>query len=546
MYIFQDVVLVVETNERQTFVSSLVSVLINKLQSFWKLSNTYNTNDERWSQRQDDINSKNNKSHYSFEKLRFSIIKLLLLVSSKEIAASDITHLGKKENWRQEFVGKGTAKTMLSDFYENEVYYKYYYNRVLHIVFCIICIVDVSDYAKEIMMCCVLQQAELELCSPQLITECLQNSFKFISGWSSRAIGPKWLLFDITTICAGLWTNLLGFVSGFYLVNLLIGPLNRFGPFRFLISSLSELKFVYNILYDRKSQVKFSFTATLIMSFLMWYGCDKVVVKEIILPVQNLSVTSGSLKLAVVSDIHAGASVYREQVSKVVDKILGLDVDAVTIVGDMVDGPVSSLKDRVDPFWQVSRRFPTYFVTGNHEYYYGNVMEWIDLYRQNGINVLQNRLVHFLYKYLSIMLLYIIIVDRCIFSHTVLRGVCLAGVNDISSGKMGIKDHYMNVSVAFSDCPKGATRILLSHNPASVKDISEDDLQTIDLILSGSTHENASNVGDLDYYTYKSIGMLVFATLQSDVCLHMCFLDFYSNKYVHRNYGVYCFVLTDF
>ncbi|KHJ85692.1 IPT/TIG domain protein, partial [Oesophagostomum dentatum] len=46
----------VETNERQLFVSSLVSILMNKLQSFWKLSNTYTTNDERWTQRQDDIN----------------------------------------------------------------------------------------------------------------------------------------------------------------------------------------------------------------------------------------------------------------------------------------------------------------------------------------------------------------------------------------------------------------------------------------------------------------------------------------------------------
>lgn len=59
MYLFRlcDVsVSVVETNERQLFVSSLVSILMNKLQSFWKLSNTYTTNDERWTQRQDDIN----------------------------------------------------------------------------------------------------------------------------------------------------------------------------------------------------------------------------------------------------------------------------------------------------------------------------------------------------------------------------------------------------------------------------------------------------------------------------------------------------------
>ncbi|CAI4225314.1 unnamed protein product [Auanema sp. JU1783] len=45
-----------EVNERYQFVSNLVKVLLDKLQSFWKLSNSYNTNDERWAQRQEDIN----------------------------------------------------------------------------------------------------------------------------------------------------------------------------------------------------------------------------------------------------------------------------------------------------------------------------------------------------------------------------------------------------------------------------------------------------------------------------------------------------------
>ncbi|CAD6189841.1 unnamed protein product [Caenorhabditis auriculariae] len=46
----------VETNERQEFVTSLVTLLLNKLPAFWKLANTYHSQDERWTQRLEDIN----------------------------------------------------------------------------------------------------------------------------------------------------------------------------------------------------------------------------------------------------------------------------------------------------------------------------------------------------------------------------------------------------------------------------------------------------------------------------------------------------------
>lgn len=41
------------------------------------------------------------------------------------------------------------------------------------------------------------------------------------------------------------------------------------------------------------------------------------------------------------------------QVSNVIDRLLTLDVNAVLIVGDMVDGPVKDIEDRVAPFWSV-------------------------------------------------------------------------------------------------------------------------------------------------------------------------------------------------
>uniref|UniRef100_A0A7I4XZ43 Exocyst complex component 2 n=1 Tax=Haemonchus contortus TaxID=6289 RepID=A0A7I4XZ43_HAECO len=366
---------ILETNERQVFVSSLVSVLMHKLQSFWKLSNTYTTNEERWTQRQDDINqmlvntinvsswlilnalvpkalpddvikryeaqfvrwpeisaqtTKTVLTH-SLKTLRSFIsslldaqftsthvqplVELCMTVRLKFISdvidsgVESICALGAKENWKQDFSSSVAAKTTLPDFYENEVFdclsavrdalstsgypneaclfsrerfrstlidifvhlitaIRHCFDRLLNLradlkkpqdldlsrkdeekshlttkkllisicnlefiletalknisrrlldcgvkyaddvyekskakllvyrktlVRCYIMIKssaftslidsanyefipddDVSDYAKEMMMCCVLQQAELELCAPQLTSQCLQ------------------------------------------------------------------------------------------------------------------------------------------------------------------------------------------------------------------------------------------------------------------------------------------------------------------------------------------------------------------------------------
>lgn len=364
-----------ETNERQLFVSSLVSILMNKLQSFWKLSNTYTTNEERWTQRQDDINQmlintinvsswlmlnalvpkalpddviKRYEAQFvrwpeisaqttravlthSLKTLRSFIsslleaqftsthvqplVELCMTVRLKVISdvidsgVESICDLGRKEDWKQDFSSSIAAKTALPDFYENEVFdclsavrdalstsgfpneaclfsresfrttlveifvhlitaIRHCFDRLLNLranqkkpqdldlsrkdddksqlttkkllisicnlefildtalknisrrmfdcgvkyadevyekstaklstyrntlIRCYIMIKssaftsliesanyeyipddDVSDYAKEMMMCCVLQQAELELCAPQLTSQCLQ------------------------------------------------------------------------------------------------------------------------------------------------------------------------------------------------------------------------------------------------------------------------------------------------------------------------------------------------------------------------------------
>ncbi|RCN25350.1 hypothetical protein ANCCAN_28939 [Ancylostoma caninum] len=67
----------------------------------------------------------------------------------------------------------------------------------------------------------------------------------------------------------------------------------------------------------------------------------------------------------------------------------------------------------MSPLWILTHRFPTYFVTGNHEYYYGDARKWFNLYASHRIHVLTN---------------------QCEMFHR----ICLIGVNDISSGYSGL------------------------------------------------------------------------------------------------------------
>lgn len=77
------------------------------------------------------------------------------------------------------------------------------------------------------------------------------------------------------------------------------------------------------------------------------------------------------------------------------------------------------------------------------------------------------------------------------FRSTMLKGVCLAGVNDISSPKSGILNTKMDLPKAIHRCPSNTSQIVMAHNPASIREFIVDhpkELSEIDIVLSGHTH----------------------------------------------------------
>ena len=71
-----------------------------------------------------------------------------------------------------------------------------------------------------------------------------------------------------------------------------------------------------------------------------------------------------------------GPTIDGEYVRALVDRVNALSPDAVVITGDLVDGSVAELRERVAPLADLEAPHGAYFVTGNHEYYSG-AEDWI-------------------------------------------------------------------------------------------------------------------------------------------------------------------------
>ncbi len=168
-------------------------------------------------------------------------------------------------------------------------------------------------------------------------------------------------------------------------------------------------------------------------------------------------------KIALLSDIHIGYFLDREFMEKTVKQVNLLKPDMIAIVGDMVDGKVSMLKDDVAPLQELEAPFGSYFVSGNHEFYSG-IEEWLSEVDRLGIKVLHNELITL---------------------GDAEKGVLeIAGVHDYRAGSM-IASYAPSFEEIIKSHKKENELIMLAHQPSH---IYEADAAGASLQLSGHTH----------------------------------------------------------
>lgn len=185
-------------------------------------------------------------------------------------------------------------------------------------------------------------------------------------------------------------------------------------------------------------------------------------VREVDVPVEGLDPALEGFRIVQLSDLHVGPTVGREAVERIVERVNELGADLVALTGDFVDGHVDRIGDQLKSLGTLRSRHGTYFVSGNHEYYW-DVRAWITAFRGLGLTVLEN--------------------EHRVIDHDGATFV-VSGVRDLDAHHHD-PEFRTDVDAALRGAPPGFC-LLLAHQPRSVFDAER--VGGVDLQLSGHTH----------------------------------------------------------
>ncbi len=158
---------------------------------------------------------------------------------------------------------------------------------------------------------------------------------------------------------------------------------------------------------------------------------------------------------ALVTDTHLGHVKGYTFLSRIVGKLRQLGADVIFFSGDLFDGTMVDAQRIVSPLKQLSPRFGSYFVTGNHEEF-SDPAKYLDALTSSGVHVLHNEKI-------------------------TLDGLQVVGVPYSESGDA---QHYQSI-LESADLDRERASVLLAHVPHGLA-IAEQ--QGISLQLSGHTH----------------------------------------------------------
>lgn len=179
---------------------------------------------------------------------------------------------------------------------------------------------------------------------------------------------------------------------------------------------------------------------------------------ELDLPLRKGSAGLDGLRVAFVTDVHAGSFLGERDLAAILDRVQAQEPDLVLFGGDLINTRAREILLFREGLRRLRPRYGAYAVSGNHDHYYGpDIARWRAFLEDHGVTVLDNRGVRI-----------------CHGGDT----LWLCGVDDMTEGDP-------DLAAALDGRRDGETTLLLSHHPDF---FSEACTAGIDLQLSGHTH----------------------------------------------------------
>ena len=184
-------------------------------------------------------------------------------------------------------------------------------------------------------------------------------------------------------------------------------------------------------------------------------------VKETDIRIDHLPADLEGFRIVQLTDLHINVGIRRKFVQDLVERTNALSADLIALTGDIADGTCAELGYDTAPLAGLSAKFGKFYVTGNHEYWYG-AEEWIREIERMGFTVLMNN-------------------HRLITQGNGL--MLVGGVADYSAPSRS--RHASSPTRAMGDGSAADVKILLAHQPRSIYEAAR---AGFDLQLSGHTH----------------------------------------------------------
>jgi len=163
------------------------------------------------------------------------------------------------------------------------------------------------------------------------------------------------------------------------------------------------------------------------------------------------------LRVAQLTDVHAGIFMTRDMMRSYVDQVIALKPELFVLTGDYISNSTVFFPGFVEEMARVRTPYGTFATMGNHEHWYGRIGYYRQLFEQNGIRLLQNE-------------------HRVI--QTEKGAFAVAGIDDLRAGRPDLKAALQGLGPLLPT-------LLLSHRPEIFPEAAR---HGIALTLAGHYH----------------------------------------------------------